>query len=84
MTPHELIVKLTNLRGPCMRWCSYCPDELDAGEIKECVEKMYKEIYELQADKDYMMEKLVKLSSAYYKATGHLYNWEDEDENKNS
>ena len=47
MTPHELIILLVSKKGPCMRACSYCPEDLNTAEIKECVENMYKEIYKL-------------------------------------
>lgn len=73
MTPHELIKKLVNERGPCMRLCCYCPEEHDVAEIKECVESMYKKIYELQAEKDKLLEDLIKIRIAYREATGNEY-----------
>jgi len=73
MTPHELIVKLASLTGPCFRACSYCPEDLNTAEIKECVEKMLKTIYSLQADKDKLLEDLLKIMKAYKEETGHDY-----------
>ena len=73
MTPHELIIKLTSQVGPCMRTCAYCPEDLNTAEIKECVEKMYKEIYLLQQDKDKLLEDLIKIRHAYKEATGFEY-----------
>ena len=73
MTPHELILKLSNQLGPCMRFCSYCPEDFNTAEVKECVEKMYKEIYALQADKDKLLESLIKVRAAYRSETGKDY-----------
>lgn len=73
MTPHELILLLADKVGPCMRLCAYCPDDLNTAEVKECVEKMYKEIYSLQNDKDELMKKIIKLRAAYRKETGNDY-----------
>ena len=39
MTPHELLDKLINYQGPCMRFCAYCPEDHNTAEIKECVEE---------------------------------------------
>ena len=77
MTPHELIIMLASYQGPCMRFCSYCPEDHNTAEVKECVEKMYKEIYALQADKDLLMNEIIKIRAAYKDATGKDY----EDEN---
>lgn len=71
MTPHELITLLASKTGPCMRFCSYCPEDLNTSEVKECVEKMYKEIYLLQQDKDKLLEDLLKINKAYREVTGH-------------
>ena len=73
MTPHELLQKLISIEGPCMRVCVYCPEQLEAAEIKECVERMYKQIYELQQDKDILLEDLLKVRKAYKEATGNDY-----------
>jgi hypothetical protein len=73
MTPHELITMLTDKLGPCGRFCVYCPEDINTGEVKECVEKMYKEIYSLQADKDLLLNDIVKLRAAYKSVTGKEY-----------
>ena len=73
MTPHELIIKLSSYQGPCMRFCCYCPEDHNTAEVKECVEAMYKEIYQLQADKDALMEEYIKINKAYRDVTGHDY-----------
>lgn len=77
MTPHELIIQLGSYVGPCNRFCCYCPDDFNTAEVKECVEKMYKEIYALQADKDKLLEDIIKVRKAYRDATGHDYQEED-------
>ena len=56
-----------------MRFCAYCPEDHNTAEVKECVEKMYKEIYLLQSDKDKLLEDLIKLRIAYRDVTGHDY-----------
>lgn len=73
MTPHELIVMLSSYQGPCMRFCAYCPEDHNTAEVKECIEGMYKEIYQLQADKDLLLDDLVKIRKAYKDVTGHEY-----------
>ena len=73
MTPHELIIQLANEQGPCMRFCSYCPENFNTAEVKECVEKMYKTIYALQQDKDKILEDLLKVRKAYKEVSGHEY-----------
>jgi hypothetical protein len=60
-----------------MRFCAYCPEDHNTAEVKECVEKMYKEIYALQADKDKLLEAIIKLRAAYRSATGKDYKDED-------
>ncbi len=77
MTPHELIMQLTNIQGPCGRYCCYCDEEFHTAEVKECVEKMYKEIYALQSDKDKLLEEILKLRKAYRDITGKDYKDED-------
>lgn len=59
------------------RFCAYCPEDFNTAEVKECVEKMYKEIYALQADKDMLLEHLVKLRAAYRSVTGKDFEYED-------
>lgn len=78
MTPHELITMLTNQLGPCGRFCSYCPEDINTAEVKECVEKMYKEIYALQSDKDMLLEEIIKVRKAYREATGEEYKESDD------
>ena len=56
-----------------MRFCAYCPEDHNTAEVKECVEKMYKEIYALQADKDMLMNEIIKIRAAYKNATGEAY-----------
>lgn len=73
MTPHELILELASYQGPCMRFCSYCPEDHNTAEVKECVEGMYKEIYKLQEDKDRLLEALLSVRKAYRDATGKDY-----------
>ena len=73
MTPQELIDKIVNLEGPCMRFCAYCPEEHDAAEIKECVEEMLRKIYVIQQCNDDLMKELIKVRRAYKEATGVDY-----------
>ena len=73
MTPHELVIMLTNYQGPCMRFCCWCPEDHNTAEVKECVEGMYKEIYQLQSDKDKLLEDIIKIRKAYKEATGNDY-----------
>lgn len=73
MTPHELVIMLASYQGPCMRFCAYCPEDHNTAEVKECVEKMYKEIYKLQQDKDLLLNDLIKLRQAYKEKTGEDY-----------
>ena len=76
MTPHELIIKLASIEGPCGRFCAWCDENFETAEVKECVEKMYKEIYALQADKDMLLEELISIRQAYRNATGQDYKTE--------
>lgn len=78
MTPHELIQKLVNQQGQCLRWCAYCDEDYNTAEVKECVEGMYKEIYSLQADKDKLLEDLIKIRKAYREATGKDYTGDED------
>lgn len=73
MTPKELLNKLITYEGPCMRLCAYCPEDFNTREVKECVEKMCRDIYALQSDKDELLEALIKVRAAYKEATGHDY-----------
>lgn len=56
-----------------MRFCAYCPEDHNTAEVKECVEKMYKEIYLLQQDKDKLLEDIIKIRKAYRELSGHDY-----------
>ena len=56
-----------------MRFCSYCPEDHNTAEVKECVEGMYKTIYLLQQDKDKLLEDLLKIRKAYKDVTGNDY-----------
>lgn len=56
-----------------MRFCAYCPEDFNTAEVKECVEKMYKQIYELQADKDMLLDELVKIRAAFKQEVGYDY-----------
>jgi len=56
-----------------MRFCAYCPEDINTAEVKECVENMYKEIYKLQADKDKLLEDIILLQRAYKEVTGNDY-----------
>jgi len=56
-----------------MRFCAYCPEDHNTAEVKECIEKMYKKIYQLQSDKDLLMEDLIKIRKAYKDVTGNDY-----------
>ena len=73
LTPKELLNKLVMQTGPCMRMCSYCPEDYDTRDVKECVEGMIREIYALRSDKDEMLEDLIKIRAAYKEVTGHDY-----------
>ena len=73
MTPHELIQLLVNQQGPCMRFCSYCPENFVTKDVKDCVEGMYEQIYKLQQDKDMLLEDLIKIRKAYKDVTGFEY-----------
>jgi hypothetical protein len=73
LSPKELLNRLVMQTGPCMRLCSYCPEDFSTREVKECVEGMIREIYALRSDKDEMLTNLIKVRAAYKEATGHDY-----------
>lgn len=77
MTPHELIILLASKTGPCFRACAYCPEDMNTAEIKECVEDMLRTIYKLQADKDILLDDLVKINKKYKDITGHDFNFKE-------
>ena len=70
MTYKELLVKLTECSGDCIRLCSYCPESFETAEVKECVENLVKTMYRLQADKDALMAHLLDIYTAYKNETG--------------
>lgn len=73
MTVKELLGKLVMQEGPCMRLCSYCPEEYDTRELKECVESLYRDNLALKQTNDELLIDYVKLRNAYKEATGHDY-----------
>lgn len=73
MTPNELIVMLTEKMGPCGRFCAYCPEDINTGEVKTCVEEMQRKIYVVQQCNDDLMKELIKIRLAYKQATGREY-----------
>ena len=73
MTPQELIVKLVSIEGPCGRLCSYCDEQFDTAEVKECVESMIRKIYLLQSNQDRIMKEMISMRQAYKEATGKEY-----------
>lgn len=70
MTPKELLNKLVMQTGPCMRMCSYCPEEYETAEIKECVEEMIRKEYVLKQINDDLMKEIIRIRSVYHKDTG--------------
>lgn len=78
MTPHELLEKLINTRGDCMRWCSYCPENYNTAEVKECIEEMIRKQYVLQQTNDDLLKELIKVRRAYKDETGKEYKGDDE------
>lgn len=60
-----------------MRFCSYCPEDTNTAEVKECVENMIKKIYALQADIDSLTEQLDNIKEAYKEKTGEDYESKD-------
>ena len=73
MTPHELLDKLINYQGPCMRFCAYCPEDHNTAEVKECVEEMIRKIYVTEQCNSDLMKELIKVRRAYKQATGKDY-----------
>ena len=77
MTPNELIEKLVTHIGPCFRLCSYCPEDYNTAEVKECVEEMIRKIYVLQQTNDDLLKELIKIRRAYKNETGKEYKGSD-------
>lgn len=73
MSPTELIAQLAEMQGSCMRFCAYCPDNLYADEVKECVETLLKEFYKVMAENTQLKNELFDVKRAYRKATGKKY-----------
>jgi len=73
MTPADLLKKLVSYKGPCFRICSYCPEEFETKEVKECVEGLIAENYQLQQDKVQLMVTLLNIMDAYKLETGKDY-----------
>lgn len=62
-----------------MRFCAYCPENIETAEAKECIENMIRENYQLKQDYDKLMKAFLNCTIAYRKATGEYYK-ESEDE----
>lgn len=73
MSPTELIAELATMEGACMRFCAYCPDNLYARDVKECVETLLEEFYKLQGENVRLQNDLLDVKRAYLKATGKKY-----------
>ena len=73
MTPSELVALLATHEGPCFRLCSYCPDDYNTAEVKECVEEMIRKQYVLQEVNDDLLKELIKVRRAYKDKTGKEY-----------
>lgn len=56
-----------------MRLCSYCPEEFQTREVKECVEGLIRDNYQLQQDKVQLMVELLSIMDAYRMETGKEY-----------
>ena len=56
-----------------MRFCAYCPDNLYARDVKECVETLLEEFYKLQGENVRLQNDLLDVKRAYLKATGKKY-----------
>ena len=73
MTPHELIQMLVDYQGPCGRFCAYCPENINTGEVKDCVEELQRKIYLVEQCNEDLMKELIKVRRAYKEATGNEY-----------
>lgn len=83
MTLHELLQKIIDYQGPCMRFCAYCPDDFNTAELKECIEEAIRKEYIYKETWDDMMKEIIKIRAAYLRDTGHEYK-EDTDEDTNT
>lgn len=59
-TAIEILNRLINCEGPCGRICSYCPEEFDLQTIKECIEDLIKENYQLNQSLDSALHNLIE------------------------
>lgn len=73
MTVHDLIERLEACEGPCLRFCAYCPEDLQVAETKECLEDMYREMYELQMQNKLLERELAAVKKKFKEVTGHEY-----------
>lgn len=73
MTYKELLAQLVATEGPCLRLCSYCPEEFNTAEVKECVEDLVKTIYQLKQDIDQLQIENNFLRDFYKETTGSEY-----------
>lgn len=73
LTPHELIMMLSDKMGPCGRFCAWCPDDINTAEVKECVEEMQRQLYVRDEVVNDLTKELIKIRKAYHTATGEEY-----------
>lgn len=73
MTLHDLLEKIINYQGPCMRFCAYCPEDHNTAELKECIEEAIRHEYLMKEVHDDMMKEIIKIRKAYKEATGVDY-----------
>lgn len=59
------------------RLCSYCPDDINTAEVKECVEEMQRQLYVRDEVVSDLTKELIKVRSAYRASTGKEYSDED-------
>jgi len=55
------------------RFCAYCPDNIETGEVKECVEEMQRLLYVRDEVISDLTKELIKIRAAYHKDTGREY-----------
>ena len=61
MNGKELLQELILSEGPCGRLCSYCPEDTRLMEIKEAVESLVKENYNLDWGLNRAIHDLIEL-----------------------